>query len=138
MKRAENSLKFIKKFFNDLNIQFWIEAGTALSAYRDGNIFPWEHDIDIAIWKSDLPDIIKIKNYFKTSDYNLIIQKGFPFIDNIIQLKVKDDKKSELMDIDIYLYSLKDDYAYMRWIQKPEGNLNKYKFLILNHLHCHM
>ena len=48
--------KFIHEFIGileDLNIDYWLEGGTALAAYRDGEIFPWEHDFDIGVLKND-------------------------------------------------------------------------------------
>ena len=47
-------IKFIHNFFkilDELNIGYWLEGGTALAAYRDGKILPWEHDFDIGIFK---------------------------------------------------------------------------------------
>ena len=50
----KKSLELLDLFFSSRNIEFWLEAGTALAAYRDGKVFPWEHDIDVAIWREEL------------------------------------------------------------------------------------
>ncbi len=129
---VEFSLRLLDEFFSKHNCNFWLEAGTALAAYRDGEVFPWEHDIDIAIWRDDLPNSDSIIKFFTSYGYDVIIQKNFPYIDNIIQLKVKDQTKFDIFDIDIYLYTRLDGYAYMRWIQKPEGGFSFVKILILD------
>jgi phosphorylcholine metabolism protein LicD len=127
MKYIQNSLFLLGDFFLQHKVQYWLEAGTALAAYRDGKIFPWDHDIDIGIWRSEMPEPQIIIEYFEKKGFDVIIQKNFPFIDNIIQLKVRDGFQDKLIDIDIYLYSHHEGYAYMRWIQKPEGKNSELK-----------
>ena len=121
-----NSLLLLDEFFNSNNISYWLEAGTALSAYRDGKVFSWDHDIDIGIWRNDVPSIERIRSFFKSKGFEVIFQKNFPFLDNIIQLRTSSSNKN-LFDVDIYLYSRKDNFAYMRWLQKPEGILGPFK-----------
>ena len=58
--------KFIHEFIEileNLNIEYWLEGGTALAAYRDGEIFPWEHDFDIGVLKQDFDKKIDIFFY---------------------------------------------------------------------------
>lgn len=123
----KKSLELLDSFFSSRKIKFWLEAGTALAAYRDGKVFPWEHDIDIAIWREEIPDLKELKQFFQDNNFEVIIQKSLPFIDNIIQMKVINREMNDVFDIDIYLYSRKDNYAYMRWVQKPEGILGPFK-----------
>lgn len=123
----KKSLELLNKFFSTRNIDFWLEAGTALAAYRDGEVFPWEHDIDVAIWRESVPNLDELTEFFNNENFEVIIQKSLPFLDNLIQLKVKDRKASDVFDIDIYLYSRMNNFAYMRWIQKPEGIFGTFK-----------
>jgi len=137
MNNIKNSLQLLNTFFEKNQIEYWLEAGTALSAFRDGEVFPWEHDIDVAIWREEMPNPKKFINFFSKNGYEVILQKDFPFIDNVIQLKARNKQENELFDIDIYLYTRKEGYAYMRWIQKPEGrnrNLKKRIIFILRNL----
>jgi phosphorylcholine metabolism protein LicD len=127
MERVVQSLKLLNVFFTDNNIDYWLEAGTALAAYRDGKVFPWEHDIDVAVWKESIHDLDKFIVFFEQKGFDVVIQKSLPFLDNIIQLKVNRKFKNELFDIDIYLYTKHNDNAYMRWIQKPEGKISSLK-----------
>lgn len=116
--------KFLHDFFKiieELNIDYWLEGGTALSAHRDGAIFPWEHDFDIGILKKNLdnklPILIKRISHI---DSEIIVQKNFPFLDNIIQIYCN-DKVSSPNQIDIYLYTEKNNNIYMRWFNSPLG-----------------
>ena len=131
MTYIQNSLSLLGDFFSQNKIQYWLEAGTALAAYRDGEIFQWDHDIDVAMWRSEMPEPKKFIEYFEKEGFNVIFQKDLPFTDNIIQLKVCDGFQDKLIDVDIYLYTLQEGFAYMRWIQKPEGSYKDTKKWLL-------
>jgi len=131
MNSVKKSLHLLNIFFEKHNVKYWLEAGSALSAYRDGKVFPWEHDIDVAIWKEEMPNPESFINFFSNEGYDVILQKDFPFIDNVIQLRSNKNQKSELFDVDIYLYTRQNGHAYMRWIQKPEGKYSQLKKRII-------
>lgn len=128
------SLKIAEKFFNIKKINFWIEAGTALAAWRDGKLLDWDHDIDIAIWYDDCPLYNEWIDFFADSPYQVVFQKDLPYIDNIIQLKHKGLVSDHIMDIDIYLYKRQNGFAYMRWIHNPVGNFAPLKRTIFSYL----
>lgn len=63
---AFNNLKILNKLFKKHNIQYWLDAGTLLCAYRDGNLL-YEHDTDIGTFvenfhkiNSIIPRLMKI------------------------------------------------------------------------------
>jgi hypothetical protein len=39
---------------NELNVNYWVCNGTLLGLVRDGDLIPWDHDIDIAFWANDV------------------------------------------------------------------------------------
>ena len=129
----KETLKLLNNFFLRNNVNYWLEAGTALGAYRDGEIMSWDHDMDIAIWFNERPSVQTFNDYFVPLGYEVIVQKGFPFIDNIIQLRVNTENP-RFMDVDIYLYKEDDEYAYMRWINTPVGMLSGLKQKLLYYL----
>jgi len=52
------------------------------------------------------------------------IQKGFPFIDNIIQISLPEritGPNPHVNQVDFYIYHPKKDFAYMRWFNSPSG-----------------
>ncbi len=116
------------EIFNSSRVEFWLEGGTALAAYRDGKIFPWEHDIDFGVWYSDLDKIKEAVDKFIEKGCKVWVQKDLPYIDNIIQIYFPDNPngvKPSPNQIDIYLYHRKNGYALMRWIHNPEGKYIK-------------
>ena len=88
------------------------------------NLLMWSH---AALYSTE--------KYFEPLGLKVIAQKGFPFIDNIIRLRV-DAEESRFMDVDIYLYREHGDYAYMRWINSPVGFLSSSKQKILYYLNA--
>lgn len=105
-------------------VPFWLEAGTALAAYRDGKILPWEHDIDLAIWKTDEAKLLRAIDDFRAMGCRVVVQKDLPLIDNIIQVFMPENfqgSQPRPNQIDFYIYTAHGEYAYMRWLQKPEG-----------------
>ncbi len=52
-------LDFIDNICNKYDIEYWLDAGNVLGAYRHGAFLPWDDDIDIAIMREE---------YFKLSD----------------------------------------------------------------------
>ncbi len=132
--KTVNSLHLVQRFFDKAGITFWIEAGTALAAWRDGKLLDWDHDIDIAIWYDDCPSHQDWVNFFSATPYRVIFQKDLPYLDNIIQLRLKDPTTEHVMDIDIYLYKRHGGAAYMRWIHNPVGMFAPAKRLIFSYL----
>ena len=129
--KERRTLELVDNFFKTNNITYWLEAGTALSAYRDNIVFPWDHDIDIAVWYEQMPEIEMIEHYFEPYGFSVIVQKNFPYIDNIIQLKLRDQFDEKYIDVDIYLYKETEEFAMMRWINTPVGLFSDIKQRIL-------
>ncbi len=48
--------------FKEKNIFYWIDFGTLLSAYRDGNMFEHDYDVDVCVFKDNKNDVIQILN----------------------------------------------------------------------------
>jgi len=117
-------LKYIHDMLIGEGLEFWLEGGTALSAYRDGIIFDWEHDIDLGLWYHDLPKLMVAVNKFIFDGCRVRIQKGFPFIDNIIQVYLPESitgANPHINQVDIYIYYPENNFAYMRWFNSPSG-----------------
>ena len=53
------ALEKIDRVFRENGIQYWLDAGTLLCAYRDGDL-EFEHDIDIGVYSEDYGKIVKI------------------------------------------------------------------------------
>ena len=62
---VQETLKTLNLFLKENEIDFWVEAGTALGIYRDNEIMPWDHDMDVAIWYDQMPELKNFYDYFE-------------------------------------------------------------------------
>jgi lipopolysaccharide cholinephosphotransferase len=69
-----NILKTIDEIFDNNKIDYWIDAGTLLGAYRNNGFIPWDDDIDISVNKKDYLRACYILNNYtkKHKDYYLL------------------------------------------------------------------
>ena len=49
LKRARKLLFDVVEVFDHCNIRYHLEGGTLLGLVRDGDLLPWDHDVDISI-----------------------------------------------------------------------------------------
>lgn len=42
------------KILTDQGVRFWLEGGSLLGAVRNGDIIPWDYDVDIGIYQDDI------------------------------------------------------------------------------------
>lgn len=50
-KLAHKYLKLLSEFFNDQGFKYYLNFGTLLGIVRDGDLIPWDDDIDLAVIK---------------------------------------------------------------------------------------
>jgi phosphorylcholine metabolism protein LicD len=92
-------------------ISYWLCHGTLLGIIRDGNLIPWDHDIDIAVWcKKDIKKKLKklmLKNKFK-------LKKKYFVEDDLLTFIKKGGR-----EVDINFYHRKiinsEQMAYVKW-----------------------
>ena len=56
VKEAEKALKATVEVLEAYTDRYWIDSGTLLSAFRDGDFNKYDHDIDVRVFKEDFPD----------------------------------------------------------------------------------
>lgn len=109
--QIDKNFKEIIKLLNNSNINYWLCHGTLLGIIRDNELIPWDHDIDIAVWKqTGLKE--KFKKMMKENDYQL---KSKYLIDDDLLTFIK--KGGREVDINFYEKenSADDPIAFVRW-----------------------
>ena len=122
-------------------ISYWLCHGTLLGIIRDGNLIPWDHDIDIAVWyKKDIKKKLKklmLKNnfklkkkYFVEDDLLTFIKKGGREVDiNFYQVKKKNFKEIAFINWFVPKNNICKLVDALSLAESYEGNL---KFIIKN------
>lgn len=129
----------MKKLLDDLEIHWWLDAGTLIGAYRynPGQIIPWDHDADISMLQADFNRIVEVFSLSKKKlkeKYNL--NKGEYNILNSSEYKLEDWSKDDCINgksisrknylrlkinsfddyLDIYQWVYDDQSKKMHWI----------------------
>lgn len=55
-------LFIVSECFNQNNVNYYIDAGTLLGIYRDGQLIPWDDDLDLAVNADDLQAVKHVMN----------------------------------------------------------------------------
>ncbi len=102
--QALNNLKVIKKLFDEEKIRYWLDFGTLLCAYRDGDL-EHEHDTDISVFIEDYPKIQKLESKLNKLYSNSVGTFCFNVNSPIItSWEYKDVQTNKIMHGDIFYW----------------------------------
>lgn len=76
LKKAKEMLFLSTNFLNKNGIKYYLEGGTLLGIVRDGDLLPWDHDVDISIDYSDALKLDKLRWRFYLKGYRVTCRKG--------------------------------------------------------------
>lgn len=88
------------------HVNFWICHGTLLGIIRENRLLPWDHDMDFAVWDSEVSND-KITDIFIKNGYEQELVFGDV---DCLHFYGKNKK------IDISFYKVKDSIASIKWI----------------------
>jgi len=126
------------KLFHDTcskyNVTYWIDGGTLLGAVRHNGIIPWDDDIDVCIFKDDVPKLKLIKKELNLLNYDIVPFWGgfkmFPINGKNINvhnknwswktLEIKEDYNYKYPFLDIFIANLKNEAVHF-----DNGNVRK-------------
>jgi len=76
MKKKIKLLMDTKKIFDENNIEFFPQGGTLLGFIRDGQILPWDPDVDLFICYKDYYKLVNLKKNFEKMGYETLFPPG--------------------------------------------------------------
>ncbi len=106
-------LRYIIEIFDSAGIKWWIDHGTLLGIVREARLLPWDDDIDISIFKSDLEIACKAleRSRYKLSSHIIKTDRNVKVLSYAKKAK----------PVDICAYERYDDYYCKKLIEFPRG-----------------
>lgn len=74
--KARNMLFCVTNFLDRYDIKYFLEGGTLLGIVRDGDLLPWDHDVDISISSEDALRFDSLRWKFFLNGYRITCRKG--------------------------------------------------------------
>ncbi len=137
--RQINCLGYLEQVFlllNELNIRFFLEAGTLLKFKRYKKIFP-SSDIDLGFYSEDKRKILNLLNRLKSKGYKIRLQNNFPVFDDFLRIYFPNSYRGNSKHIDFYIFKKSKKYLYLPRIHKPDKKsfFSKYLYYSINKIH---
>ena len=69
-----DTAKHVFKILDKCGVRYWLEGGSLLGAARQGDIIPWDYDVDIGIYKDDIEKceqlkLLKMESFVDDKDF---------------------------------------------------------------------
>ena len=105
-----------------LKIDYWVTDGTLLGIIRENRILPWDSDVDLGVWKSEI-STSEIVHIFKAH--------GFHYIESLSAMDSLHFRMDDVQ-LDINLYTEQDGETSVKWASNPVGTVDKLIVQITN------
>jgi hypothetical protein len=74
LKALRETVKHVFSILEEDQVRYWLEGGSLLGAARNGDIIPWDYDVDIGIYKEDIGKCSYLSDALKS---NFVDEEGF-------------------------------------------------------------
>lgn len=129
---ARDLLCHLADSFENHNIPYFLDHGTLLGIYRDGDILPWDDDIDLSIYEDGfLPCIQLLAQSLDAIKQITNCHARVSFQDSrnqtrIIYIQIVDNKRKLLFPVSIKTVAFRDGNAYQSITYAPEHHFRKH------------
>ena len=65
------------RVLDEAGIRYHLEGGTLLGLVRDGDLLPWDHDVDISVMAEDLPRLLACRSRLSGWKWIVRTRQGF-------------------------------------------------------------
>ena len=89
----------VDEMLNKQKVEYWLNYGTLLGAYRDHNFIKHDYDMDIGVWWKDFQGL---KEIFLDNGFNLIVEFRFGPWDNPEKVEYRFEYAGAFIDVDFY------------------------------------
>ncbi len=80
----------VKRLMDETGVRWWVDSGTLLGLVREGDVLPWDNDIDIGIMSTDSPKVHDVLNSEDPGvmghEYRFIKSRGRPFNHRLVPI----------------------------------------------------
>ena len=112
----------IVDILEDNHIDYWLTDGTLLGVIRENRILPWDSDVDIGVWKSEV----------SVSDLISLLEKnGFRYLERLSNMDSHHFLLGEVL-LDINLYSRDQTNVSIKWASNPTKFVDRIFVKIIN------
>lgn len=111
LKKAKKILIDVVNLLDKYNVDYHLEGGTLLGLVRDGDLLPWDHDVDISILCKDALSFLKLRKNFFLKGYKVTIRKSL-------------DDFGPIVNGDYSVFKVKPILPYMLQIFYPKEKEN--------------
>ncbi|PVD29224.1 hypothetical protein C0Q70_11821 [Pomacea canaliculata] len=62
LRALRETARYVFEILDKENVRYWLEGGSLLGAARNGDIIPWDYDVDIGIYRDDIGQSSHLKD----------------------------------------------------------------------------
>jgi phosphorylcholine metabolism protein LicD len=155
-------LAVIVDILNKHNIHFWVFAGAVLGYVRDGELIPWDPDIDLCYLRKDFLKMISLRKEFKKAGFKFLTKersarfdwegsKGQHIGNACIDLEgdcavreplVTDTKFGRMIYFGLLIkavrYNMNNTYRFLRWLALKSKGCHKTRLVLPSHFYLNL
>lgn len=129
-------LKIVDNICREKNLQYFLDGGTAIGAYRHGGFIPWDDDLDICLLKNDYLKLVNVlrgmdRSKFFLFDYNQNLHPATFFGEKVSFFSCSDNKNFHIypIKIDIIPLNVIENTEYILKENRLYRELSNYLFM---------